>query len=187
MELRRRLERLAGTDSSVGDAVPSSTAGGEEAPDPTAPEADASDVVGAGGGGGGGTAIGAGSGGGDAGVGTGGGGVSAGVGAAGCGALGGLGVFAGEVAGGSGTNSPGRQVCGCRSTDGSFTNRSAWPHCRQMRVPSDSSPPRRRLSSPRPIVPVLRSFAHTKSLAPQLLHVGATELHLPCESRPALD
>ncbi len=49
-----------------------------------------------------------------------------------------------------------------------------------MRVPIESSPRGRRdsvpaLSEP----PVLRSFAHTKSLAPQLLQVGGTERTLP--------
>jgi len=72
-----------------------------------------------------------------------------------------------------GTNSPGRHVCGIFRIDGSFMNRSAWPQPRQMRVPSDSSPPERIDRVPRPIVPVLRSFTQTKSLAPQLLQTGA--------------
>jgi hypothetical protein len=103
--------------------------------------------------------------------------------------IGGAGVGAGWTCGADGvigTNSPGFHVWGWRSTEGSFTNRSAWPHARQMRVPIESSPPRRNESSPRPIVPVLRSFAQTKSLAPQLLHVGGTKVHPPCAGRRAL-
>ena len=79
----------------------------------------------------------------------------------------------GECRGAIGTNSPGFQVCGCRRTAGSFRNRSAWPHARQMRVPSESSPRVRSDRVPRPIEPVRRSFAHTKSFAPQLLQIGA--------------
>ena len=70
-------------------------------------------------------------------------------------------------------NSPGFQVCGILRTDGSFRNRSAWPQDRQIRVPSESSPRARRESDPPPSPPVLRSFAHTKSEAPQLLQMGA--------------
>ncbi len=136
-------------------------------------------AAGAGGGGGGGSdAGGVGGGGGGATLGAGGGGAGAG-GAAVDGPWAGLGVI--------GTNSPGLHVCGCRSTEGSFTKRSACPHDRQMRVPIDSSPPRRSESSPRPMVPVLRSFAQTKSLDPQLLHKGGTELHPLTVRRRALD
>ncbi len=74
--------------------------------------------------------------------------------------------------GGSGTNSPGFQVCGWRRTVGSLTNRSAWPHPRQTRVPSDSSPPLRSDSPLRPSPPVFRFSAQTKSLPPQLLQTG---------------
>jgi hypothetical protein len=86
-----------------------------------------------------------------------------------------------------GTNSPGRQVWGCRRTAGSLTKRSACPQDRQMRVPIESSPPRRSESSPRPIVPVLRSFAQTKSLAPQLVHVGGTAVYPVIMRRRGLD
>jgi hypothetical protein len=72
------------------------------------------------------------------------------------------------------TNSPGRQVCGCRRIDGSFRNRSAWPQALQIRVPSESSPLDRSEREPPPIEPVLSSFAQTKSFAPQLLHTGGT-------------
>jgi hypothetical protein len=43
-----------------------------------------------------------------------------------------------------------------------------------MRVPRESSPRDRSESVPPPIEPVLRSFAQTKSFAPQLLHTGGT-------------
>jgi hypothetical protein len=77
---------------------------------------------------------------------------------------------------GIGTNSPGFQWCGFRRIEGSFRNRSAWPQPRQIRVPIDSSPRERRESVPLPIPPpVLRSFAQTKSFAPQLLQTGGTE------------
>lgn len=78
-----------------------------------------------------------------------------------------------------GVNSPGFHVCGIRRIDGSFRKRSAWPHPRQIRVPSESSPRDRRESEPPPIPPVLRSFAQTKSDAPQLLQTGANRFTLP--------
>jgi hypothetical protein len=81
-----------------------------------------------------------------------------------------------EVVGGIGTNSPARHVCGAFRIEGSFRNRSAWPHDLQIRVPNESSPFGRSESVPalnEP--PVLRSFAQTKSFAPQLLHTGGTE------------
>ena len=140
----------------------------------------------------GGDAAGAGAGDGDGGKGAGaaGGGEGA-TGATGAGAGGaGLGVGGAEGAGdgggagalvtwwglvGIGTNSPARQVWGMRRMDGSFRNRSAWPHPRQIRVPSDSSPRERSESEPPPIVPVFSSFTQTKSVAPQFVQTGATE------------
>jgi nucleotide-binding universal stress UspA family protein len=59
-----------------------------------------------------------------------------------------------------------------RRIAGSFRKRSACPQARQIRVPSDSSPPERIERVPRPIVPVLRSFAQTKSVAPQFEQTG---------------
>jgi len=47
-----------------------------------------------------------------------------------------------------------------------------------MRVPRESSPRARSESEPPPSPPVLRSFAHTKSDAPQLLQTGATRFTL---------
>jgi hypothetical protein len=117
---------------------------------------------GAGGGGGGGTTAGA------------------GVGGAAAGAAGREGIA---------TNSPGRHMCGILSTAGSLRNRSAWPQLRHNRVPSESSPPDRMESPPRPMVPVRSSFAHTKSDAPQLLQTGAKydtrrrmDVHAPYKS-----
>jgi len=80
--------------------------------------------------------------------------------------------------GAMGVNSPGFQVCGIRRIDGSFRKRSAWPHARQIRVPRESSPRARSDSEPPPSPPVLRSFAQTKSVAPQLLQTGATRFTL---------
>ena len=77
-----------------------------------------------------------------------------------------------------GVNSPGRQVCGILRIEGSFMNRSAWPHDRQIRVPSESSPRDRSERDPPPRLPVLSSFAQTKSDAPQLLQTGATRVTL---------
>ena len=45
---------------------------------------------------------------------------------------------------------------------------------RQIRVPNGISPRERSDSVPPPVIPVFSSFAHTKSFAPQLLHVGGT-------------
>jgi len=73
-----------------------------------------------------------------------------------------------------GVNSPGFQVCGILRMEGSFKKRSAWPHERQILVPSESSPRARSESEPPPSPPVFRSFAHTNSDAPQLLQTGAT-------------
>jgi len=138
-------------------------------------------------GGGGGGAIGAG-----AGSGVGAGGTGGEFGGTGTGAVGGTGVAGvswwdtggGAAAGFAwiGTNSPGRQVCGMRRIDGSFRNRSACPQDRQIRVPIESSPRERSESVP-PLIapPVLRSFAHTKSDAPQLLQTGATRAPIRCE------
>jgi hypothetical protein len=104
----------------------------------------------------------------------------AGAGAAGAGGGAGApwcgGAEAGRLA--IGVNSPGFHVWGMRRTEGSFRKRSAWPHDRQIRVPSDSSPRERSESDPPPIPPVLRSFAQTKSDAPQLLHTGANRVTL---------
>jgi hypothetical protein len=148
--------------------------------------ASAAGAVGAGGdggvGGGGGTAKGGGegAGAGGGGAGTAGWGVM-GRGAAGGGEGGAVGEgtegFGGLSAGlgGIGTNSPGRQAWGVRRIPGSLRKRSAWPQPRQIRVPSESSPPERIDSVPRPIVPVLRSFAQTKSVAPQFEHTGGKE------------
>ncbi len=182
-EVRRRVARFgvaasvpeselaAGVSGAGASAVGSGGGGGGGGAG-----ADIGGVGGGAGGGGGGGRIGAGAGDGFAGEGV---GARAGPGPGAVAALGGWPAI--------GVNSPGRHVCGWRRTAGSFTNRSACPQFRQMRVPIESSPPRRRESSPRPSVPVLRSFAQTKSLAPQLLHVGGTEVHLPCVGRRALD
>jgi len=118
----------------------------------------------------------------------GGGGTAAGVagatgaGGGGAGAAGGTDGVAGGGAGavgagrdGIGTNSPGLQVCGILSTEGSFRNRSACPQFRHSRVPSESSPRERIERLPPPIVPVRSSFTQTNSDAPQLLQTGATE------------
>jgi hypothetical protein len=43
-----------------------------------------------------------------------------------------------------------------------------------MRAPIPISPRGRTERLPEPVMPVRRSLAQTKSLAPQLLHVGAT-------------
>jgi hypothetical protein len=83
--------------------------------------------------------------------------------------------------GGIGTNSPGRQVCGWRRTVGSLTKRSACPQPRQIRVPRASSPLLLNARTPRPIVPVLRFSAQTKSFAPQLLQ---TATPLPAGREP---
>jgi hypothetical protein len=87
----------------------------------------------------------------------------------------GLAATGAEGRGWIGTNSPGRHVCGWRRIVGSFRNRSAWPQLRQMRVPSDSSPPGRIDKLPRPIVPVFRLLTQTNSPAPQFEHTGDTE------------
>jgi hypothetical protein len=78
-----------------------------------------------------------------------------------------------------GVNSPGFQVCGILRIAGSFRKRSAWPQARQIRVPSESSPRERRESEPPPSPPVLRSFAQTKSDAPQFVHMGVNRVTLP--------
>jgi len=57
---------------------------------------------------------------------------------------------------------------------GSFRNRSACPHDRQMRVPSASSPRARIERLPPPREPVFNSFTQTKSDAPQFEQTGAT-------------
>jgi hypothetical protein len=92
---------------------------------------------------------------------------------------------AGGAAGreGMGTNSPGFQVWGIRRIEGSFRNRSACPQARQSRVPMDSSPRARKERAPPPMEPVLSSFAHTKSDAPQLEQTGATRSP-SCKVRP---
>jgi len=103
----------------------------------------------------------------------------------GAGAVGGIEGWCTGGAGARGTigvNSPGRQVCGIRRIDGSLRNRSAWPHARQIRVPSESSPRDRREREPPPRLPVLRSFAQTKSVPPQLLQTGATRVTLAAAS-----
>jgi hypothetical protein len=169
---------------------PGEVAPGEEASDPGAGTAGASagasgigraDEVGGsgegggGGAGGGGTAAGIGAGGGGAGGAAGEGGATSvrGAGGAGGGEAG-AGADAGGFFGTMGTNSPCRQVCGIFRTDGSLRNRSACPQFRQIRVPSDSSPRTRSERAPLPREPVLRSFAQTKSVAPQFEQVGGT-------------
>jgi hypothetical protein len=95
--------------------------------------------------------------------------------------VGGLGAV-GRV--GIGTNSPGRHVWGIRRTEGSLRNKSAWPHARHTRVPRESSPRDRSESDPPPIVPVLSSFAQTKSDAPQFEQMGAMRLPSPKAGGP---
>ena len=76
-----------------------------------------------------------------------------------------------------GTNSPGRHVWGWWRTVRSRRNSSACPQVRQMRAPSGISP-RVRSDRPAPIVPVLRSFAQTKSVPLQFVQTGATRMRL---------
>jgi hypothetical protein len=132
------------------------------------------------GGGGGGAATGAAAIGNPAGAGFGAAGAGAGVGAVAAGGWWAC-VAAGLGRGGIGTNSPGRHMCGALRTEGSFRKRSACPHARQIRVPRDNSPRDRSEREPEPRLPVFRSLAQTKSLAPQLLHTGATMVPRQCE------
>ncbi len=149
------------------DRVEDALGGGDEFPvDPVVPATAGAAASGADGG----AASGFEAGGGGVGAGGGGGGGAAGVWV--CGWVGA--GFGATGFGVIGMNSPGRHMCGCWRIASSRRKRSACPQVRQIRVPSGISPRDRSDRVPPLRFPVFSSLAQTKSLAPQLEHVGAT-------------